>query len=310
MEAAFDSGTASGLDALEAGPGCTLVERALAPAIAGARIPLAARWSTCTELEAWVGEEDEDAVSRIGGGPDEESCALRVVGGSYLRLPANAERVPLESVSRLPWLFGPERYAAVRVRARAVQGTAYELGGFWLHRGGRYDDSLTTVPFFAGTALASAEWRTVTLALDDSPHVRGDGVVFLALGPDASRRLAVTSAENEPFEPGGLEIDSIELVPRASFAPALAARAPLRVASVEPARARFGEAVTIRGGGFAEACELNFVTFGDAVLKVTGCTGSSITVEANGVGEAAVRVRTSGGRLAEAPQRLAIEVEP
>jgi hypothetical protein len=257
-----------------------------------------------------VTDDDEDAVSRVGGGPDEESCALRVTGGSYLRLPANAEKVPLESVSRLPRLFDPRSYAAVRVKARTVQGAPYALGGFWLHRGGRYDDSMTTVPFFASASLATGSWQTVILALDDSPHVRGDGVVFLALGPDVGRRLAVTSAEPESSEVGDLEIDSIELVPRATFPAARAARSALRVASLEPARARFGQPVTIRGSGFAEPCELNFVTFGDAVLKITGCTGSSITVEANGVGEEPVRVLTSGGRVAEAPQRLAIDVEP
>lgn len=311
MKTAFDSSTSAGMDSLEAGPGCTLAPQELAPVVAAARVPPAARWSTCEELEQWVADDDREAVTRVGE-PNQDSCALRVTAGSYLRLPSNAERVPLAGVSRLPRLFNPEKYAAVRVTARAAAGASFDLGGFWLHRGGSYDDGMATVPFFRRQQLAPGGWQTVTLALDDSPHVRGgDDVVFLALGPDVGPRLAVTSADPEPLEVGDLEIDTIELAPSAAVQALRAARPPLAVAGVEPTRVRFGEPVTIRGSGFvAEQCDLNFVTFGDAILKITGCTESSITVEANGVGEATVRVRTSGGRVAQAPQSLSIAVEP
>jgi len=310
MRTAFDSSAGSGLDLLEPGPGCPPVTPDLMPAIAAARMPPAARWSTCEELEQWVGEEERDFVTRVGE-PGQASCAIRVSGGSYLRLPANAERVPLTAVGSLPRLFSPERYAAVRVTARAVDSESFDLGGFWLHRGGDYDDAMTRVPFFKRQRLAPGAWQTVSLALDDSPHVGKDDVVFLALGPDVGPRIGVTSASDaEAPDFGDLEIDSIELVTAASAGPARSAARPLSISGIEPERVRFGEPVTIRGSGFAgEQCDLNFVTFGSAILKITNCSATSITVEANAVGEESVRVRTSGGRFADAGKKLVIELQ-
>jgi len=311
MMTAFDSSTAWGMDLLEHGPGCTLVARELAPAVV-ARVPRAARWTTCDELEEWVSEEEREAVERVGV-PNDDSCALLVKGGTYLRLPSRADKIPLGDVSRLPRLFSPERYSALRVTARvAANAAGYDLGGFWLHRGGNYDESMATVPFFARQPLVAGAWQTVNLVLGDSPHFRSaDDVVLLAIGPDVGTRFAVTSAEVEALEVGDLEIDTIELVPAASARGLRTALPPLAITGIDPARARFGELVTIRGSGFATPeCGFDFVTFGDSILRITGCSASSITVEANGVGEAVVRVRTSGGRVAEAEQRLVIEVEP
>jgi hypothetical protein len=240
MMTAFDSSTTWGMDSLEHGAGCTLVARELAPAVV-ARLPSATRWSTCEQLEEWVAQAEREAVERVGA-PNDDSCALLVKGGTYLRLPSQAERIPLGEVSRLPRLFDPETYSAVRVTARmSGNGASYDLGGFWLHRGASYDESMATVPFFARQRLLAGAWQSVNLALGDSPHFRsGNDVVLLAIGPDVGTRFAITSAEVEPLEVGDLEIDAIELVPAASARGLLTALPPLAITGIDPARVASG----------------------------------------------------------------------
>lgn len=201
----------------------------------------------------------------------------------------------------------------MRVTARAAaSNTNFDLGGFWLHRAGNYDESMATVPFFARQRLAAGRWQEVVLSLGESPHFRsGNDVVLLALGPDVAGRFAIASTESEPLESGDVEIDSIELVPTGTARGLETAGHPLVVTGIEPGRVSFGDRVTIRGNGFAtEQCALNFVTFGDSILKILGCNASTLTVEANGVGEATVRVQSSGGRVAVSEEKLVIQVEP
>lgn len=311
MKAAFAVAPSNGMGPLELGPGCDLIERAVRPSLAP-RAPGVTRWSTCEELEQWLAPDERTSIQKMGE-PNDPGCYLVLGEESYLRLPARADGFPLSEVSRLPLLFKPDQYSAVRVRARATKESAsFDLGGFWLHRGGTYEESMATVPFFARKRLRGGDWQESVLALGQSPHFRpGDDVVLLAVGQDVASRFAIASTEAETEQGGAFEIDSIELVAATATRDLAPAAQPLAITSVEPARVKYGEPVTIRGTGFAaHQCALNFVTFGDSILKILGCSASTLTVEANAVGITAVRVRVPGGRVAESSEKLTIEVEP